>query len=128
MAKSLMVRSFRWLEYAIAILMVALLAWALIQALGSITPRIYDYSSEEDLVEPLKGGYETGQITYAEMQEMLEIYREAQLRFRLERWRIRLLYALSIGASTAVTALLFRKYRLMRFRERLGDYFFPDKA
>ncbi|MBA7634256.1 hypothetical protein ES703_41839 [subsurface metagenome] len=119
-----MVRSFRWLEYAIAILIATLLAWALIQALDSITPRIYDYSSEKDLVDALKEGYESGQITYAEMQEMLEIYREAQLRFRLERWRIRLLYALSI----CVSALLFRKYRLLRFRERPKDYFSADKA
>ena len=128
MAKFLMVRSFRGLEYGITILIAALLAWALIQALDSITPRIYDYSLEEDFVEPLKEGYETGQIIYAEMQEMLEIYRDAQVRFRLERWRIRLLYALSIGVSAAVTVLLFRKYRLLRFRERLKDYFFPDKA
>ena len=128
MAKFLMVRSFRGLEYGITILIAALLAWALIQALDSITPRIYDYSLEEDFVEPLKEGYETGQITYVEMQEMLEIYRDAQVRFRLERWRIRLLYALSIGVSTAVAVLLFRKYRLMRFRERLKDYFSADKA
>ncbi len=128
MAKFLMVRSFRGLEYGITILIAALLAWALIQALDSITPRIYDYSLEEDFVEPLKEGYETGQITYPEMQEMLEIYRDAQVRFRLERWRIRLLYALSIGVSAAVTVLLFRKYRLMRFRERLKDYFFADKT
>jgi hypothetical protein len=128
MAKFLMVRSFRGLEYGITILIAALLAWALIQALDSITPRIYDYSLEEDFVEPLKEGYETGQIIYAEMQEMLEIYRDAQVRFRLERWRIRLLYALSIGVSAAVTVLLFRKYRLLRFRERLKDYFFADKT
>ena len=89
---------------------------------------MYDYSLEEDFVDPLKEGYETGQITYVEMQEMLEIYRADQVRFRLERWRIRLLYALSIGVSAAVTALLFRKYRLMRFRERLKDYFFTEKA
>ena len=123
-----MVCSFRGLEYGITILIAALLAWALIQALDSITPRIYDYSLEEDFVEPLKEGYEAGQITYVEMQEMLEIYRDAQVRFRLERWRIRLLYALSIGVSTAVAVLLFRKYRLMRFRERLKDYFFADKT
>jgi len=124
MAKFLMVRSFRGLEYGITILIAALLAWALIQALDSITPRIYDYSLEEDFVEPLKEGYETGQIAYAELQEKLEIYREAQVRFRLDRWRIRFLYALSI----CVSALLFRKYRLMRFRERPKDHFTADKA
>jgi len=124
MAKSLMVRSFRWLEYGIAILIATLLAWALIQALDSITPRIYDYSSEKDLINDIREGYKTGQIAYAEMQETLEIYREAQLRFRLERWRIRLIYALSI----CVAALLFRKYRLLRFRERLKDHSSADKA
>ena len=128
MAKSLMVRSFRWLEYGIAVLVGASFAFAFGGGLNILRPSIYDYSLEEDFVEPLKEGYETGQITYAEMQEMLEIYRDAQVRFRLERWRIRLLYALSIGVSAAVTVLLFRKYRLLRFRERLKDYFFPDKA
>ena len=123
-----MIRSFKWLEYTIAVLIGASLPWTLTQALDSITPRIYDYSSEEDFVEPLREGYKTGQITYAEMWEMLEIYRDAQLRFKLERWRMRLLYVLSIGVSAAVTVLLFRKYRLLRFRERLKDYFSADKA
>ena len=128
MAKFLMVCSFRWLEYAIAVLIGASFAFAFGQGLNILRPSIYDYSLEEDFVEPLKEGYETGQITYVEMQEMLEIYRDDQVRFRLERWRIRLLYALSIGVSAAVTVLLFRKYRLMRFRERLKDYFSADKA
>lgn len=122
-----MVRSFRWLEYGIAVLIAAFIAWDLMQPLDSITPRIYDYSLEKDFIEPLREGYESGQITYAEMQEMLEIYRDDQLRFRLERWRIRLLYALSIGIPTAVMVLLFRKYRLLQFRERLKDYFSADK-
>jgi hypothetical protein len=128
MAKSLMVCSFRGLEYAIAILIGASFAYAFGEGLNILRPSMYDYSLEEDFVDPLKEGYETGQITYVEMQEMLEIYRDDQVRFRLERWRIRLLYALSIGVSAAVTALLFRKYRLMRFRERLKDYFFADKT
>ena len=123
-----MVRSFKWLEYTTAVLIAALLPWTLARGLDSIIPRIYDYSSEEDLVELFREGYKTGQITYAEMWEMLEIYRDAQLRFKLERWRMRLLYALSIGVSAAVTVLLFRKYRLLRFRERLKDYFSADKA
>lgn len=124
MAKSLMVRSFRGLEYAIAILMAALLAWALIQGLDSITPRIYDYSSEKDLINDIRDGYKSGQIAYAEMQETLEIYREAQVRFRLERWRIPLIYALSI----CVAALLFRQYRLLRFRGCPKEHSSADKA
>jgi len=128
MVKFLMVCSFRCLEYGIAVLVGASFAFAFGGGLNILRPSIYDYSLEEDFVDPLKEGYETGQITYPESQEILQIYRDDQVRFRLERWRIRLLYALSIGASAAVTALLFRKYRLMRFRERLKDYFFPDKA
>ncbi len=123
-----MVCSFRVLEYGIAVLIGASFAYAFGEGLNILRPSIYDYSLEEDFVEPLKEGYETGQITYAESQEILQIYRDDQVRFRLERWRIRLLYALSIGVSAAVTALLFRQYRLLRFRERLGDYFFADKA
>lgn len=128
MVKFLMVCSFRCLEYAIAILVGASFAFAFGQGLNILRPSMYDYSLEEDFVEPLKEGYETGHITYVEMQEILEIYRDGEVRFRLERWRIRLLYALSIGASAAVTVLLFRQYRLMRFRERLKDYFFTDKV
>ena len=128
MAKSLMVCSFRWLEYGIAILMAASFAFTFGQGLNILRPSIYDYSLEEDLVDALKEGYESGQITYVESQEMLQIYRDSQVRFRLEKWRIRFLYALSIGVSAAVTALLFRQYRLLRFRERLKDYFSADKV
>jgi hypothetical protein len=118
MAKSLMIRSFRWLEYTIAVLIAALLAWVLIWALDSIVPRIYDDSSESYFVDVLKDAYDSGEITHAESQEILQIHRNSQLRFKLEKWRIRLLFVLSIAISTTVTVLLFKKYRLLRFRER----------
>jgi len=115
-----MIRNFRWLEYTIAVLIAALLAWVLIWALDSIVPRIYDYSSESYFVDVLKDAYDSGEITHAESREILEIHRNSQLRFKLEKWRIRLLFVLSIGISTAVVVLLFKKYRLLRFRERLS--------
>ena len=127
MVKFLMLRAFSCLEYGIAFLFVASLALALTRGLDTLIPRIYDYSSEEDLVEALREGYESGQITYLESQEMLQIYRDDQAGFRLERWRIRLLYAVSICISAVIMVLLFKKYRSLRFRERLGDYFFPPK-
>jgi len=120
MSRFLMIRSFRWLEYAIAVLIAALLAWVLIWALDNIIPRIYDDLSEGYFVDILKEAYDSGEITYAESQEILEIHRNSQLRFKLERWRIRLLFVLSIGISVTVTVLLFKKYRLLRFRERLS--------
>ena len=128
MVKSLIVGVFGCLEYAIAFLFIASLAFMLTQGLDSLVPGVYDYSEEDELIEALREGYETGQITYLESREMLQIYRDDQAGFRLERWRIRLLYAVSICISVAVIVLLFKKYRLLRFRERLRDYFFPPKT
>lgn len=125
MVKFLMLRAFSCLEYGIAVLFTASLAIALARGLDSLIPRIYDYSAEEDLVEALREGYESGQITYLESQEMLQIYRDDQPGFRLERWRIRLLYAVSICISAGFMVLLFKKYRSLRFRERFRSYFFP---
>lgn len=127
MVKSLFVRSFSCLEYGIAVFLAASLVLALTRGLDTLIPRIYDYSSEQDLVDALREGYESGQITYLESREMLQIYRDDQAGFRLEKWRIRLLYAVSICILVAVIVLLFKKYRLLRFRERFGDYFFPAK-
>jgi ABC-type nickel/cobalt efflux system permease component RcnA len=115
-----MVRDFKWLEYAIAVLIAALLAWALTQGLDSIIPRIYDDSSESYFVNVLKDAYDSGEITHAESREILQVHRNSQLRFKLEKWRIRFLFVLSIGISAIVTVLLFKKYRLLRFRERLS--------
>ncbi len=128
MVKSLFVRAFSYLEYGIVFLFVASLALVLIRGLDTLVPRAYDYSSEQDLVDALREGYGSGQITYLESQELLQIYRENQAGFRLERWRIRLLYAVSICISAGFIVLLFKKYRLLRFRERFGDYFFPTKT
>ena len=128
MAKSLMVRSFRWLEYTIAVVIVASFALILAFALDRFCPKIYDYSAERDLVKDLRKGYQSGEITYAESREMLEIYRNDQFTYTLERWRIHLLFVVSLGISAAVMVLLFKKYRLLRFRERFSNYFFPDKA
>lgn len=126
MVKSLFVRAFSCLEYGIAIFFAASLALALTRGLDRLIPSIYDYSEEQDLVEALRQGYESGQITYLESQQMLQIYRDAQARFRLEIWRIRLLYAVSICISAGFMVLLFKRYRSLRFRERLRGYFFPD--
>jgi len=125
MVKSLPVRAFSCLEYGIAFLFAASLTFMLTQGLGSLVPQIYDYSSEQDLVGALREGYGTGEITYLESREMLQIYRDSRAEFRLERWRIRLLYTVSICTSAIVTVLLFKKYRSLRFRERLRDHFFP---
>jgi hypothetical protein len=113
------------LEYGIAVLFTASLVLTLALGLDTLIPSIYDYSSEQDLVDALREGYQTRQITYLESREMLQIYRDAQPEFRLECWRIRLLYAVSICISAAVSVFLFKKYRSLRFRERLRDYFFP---
>jgi len=126
MGKSLIVHGFKWLEYAIGVFLGASLAFAIAQGLNIISPGIYDYSSEQDLARALKKAYDSGEITHAESRQILRIHRNSQVRFKLEIWRIRLLYVVSICISAVVTVLLFKKYRLLRFRERFGDYFFPD--
>lgn len=123
MVKSLPVRVFICIEYGIVFLFAASLTLALTQGLGNLVPQIYDYSAEQDMVGALREGYGAGEITYLESKEILQIYRDNQPEFRLERWRIRLLYTVSICISVIVTVLLFKKYRSLRFRERLQDYF-----
>jgi len=126
MVKSLIVGVFGCLEYAIAFLFIASLAIMLTQGLDSLVPGVYDYSEEDDLIEAVREGYESGQITSMEGRGILQIYRDEQT--RLERRRTRILHAVSICISAVVVVLLFRGYRLLRFRERLRDYFFPDKT
>ncbi len=125
MVKSLMVGVFGCLEYGIAFLFIASLAFTLAQGLDSLVPGVYDYSAEDDLIEAVREGYESGQITSQESREILQIYRDHQT--GLERRRIYLIYAVSICISAVIIVLLFRKYRSLRFRERFRDYFFPPK-
>jgi hypothetical protein len=127
MVKSLIVGVFGCIEYTIVFLFIASLAFMLTQRLDSLVPQIYDYSTEQDLLEALREGYESKQITSQQGREILQIYRDTQLRFKLENWRLYLLYAVSICISAPVMVLLFKKYRLLRFRERLRHYFFPTK-
>jgi hypothetical protein len=128
MVKSLIVGVFGCIEYTIVFLFIASLAFMLTQRLDNLVPQIYDYSTEQDLLEALREGYESKQITSQQGQEILQIYRDAQPGFRLDKWRMRLLYAVSICISAVVMVLLFKSYRLLRFRERLKAYFFPPNS
>lgn len=128
MVKSLTLRVFSCIEYGIAVFLAASLVLTLARGLDTLIPRMYDYSTEQDLVNALREGYEAGEITYLESREILQIYRDDQPRFKLECWRIRLLYAVSICISAIIMVLLFKKYRSLRFRERFRDYFFPAKT
>jgi hypothetical protein len=127
LVKPLVTRGFTCLEYAIAVSLTASLAFVLGQALNAIGPKIYDYSAEQDFVGTLRQASEAGEMTYPEIQEMLQIYRDDQLRYRLETWRIRLTFAVSFAICAVVIALLFRRYRLLRFRERFKNCFLTDK-
>lgn len=128
LVKPFVTRGFTCLEYAIAVSLTASFAFVLGQGLNAISPKIYDYSAEQDFVETLMRDSEAGEITYPETQEELQIYRDDQLRYRLETWRIRLTFAVSFVICAVVVALLFRKYRLLRFRERFKNCFFPAKS
>lgn len=127
-ARSLTLCGFSWFEYSIAVVIVASFALILAFGLDRICPEIYDYSAEADLVNELRRASNSGEITYTESREMLEIYRNDHFTYTLEKWRIWLLFVVSIIISVAAMVLLFRNYRLLRFRECLSNYFFPDKA
>jgi hypothetical protein len=126
MVKSLMVGVFGCLEYAIAFLFIASLAFTLTQGLDILIPEVYDYSAEDELIKAVREGYESKQITSQQSREILQIYRDDQT--RLQRLRTCILYAVSICISAVVMVLLFKSYRLLRFRERFRDYFFPAKT
>jgi hypothetical protein len=123
MFKSIMVGVFGCLEYAVAFLFIASLAFAFEQGLDKLVPWTYDYSAEENLAAELRQGYKSKQVTYRQAEEIFLAYQDEQA--GLQRLRTCILYAVSICISAAVSVLLFKKYRLLRFRERFRDYFFP---
>lgn len=125
MVKSLMVGVFSCLEYAVSFLLIASLAFAIVQGLDKLVPWTYDYAARENLVKELKQGYESKQVTRRQADEILLAYQDEQAGF--QRLRSYILYAVSICISTGIAVLLFKKYRSLRFRERFRDRFFPTK-
>jgi hypothetical protein len=123
MVKVFMVSVFTCIEYAIIFLFIASLAFTLAQGLDVLVPGAYDYSAEQEILEGVSEGYESKQITAQQGGEILQIYRDEQARG--QRLRTYILYAVSICISAVAMMLLFKKYRSLRFRERLRDYFFP---
>ncbi|UCC21720.1 MAG: hypothetical protein JSW23_07870 [Planctomycetota bacterium] len=126
LVKSLVTRGFTWLEHVMAVCLAASCAFFLGQGLNAISPKIYDYSTELDFVMAVQEATAAGEVTYAEAQEMLQDYRNDRLSYRLETWRMRLTYVVSFVICAVVAVLLFKKYRLFRFRERLQSYFLTD--
>ncbi len=126
MVKSLIIGVFGCIEYAVAFLFIASLAFTLTQGLDILIPEVYGYSTEDELTKAVKDGFESKQITSQQAGEIWRIYRDDQA--RLQRFRIRILYAVSLCISVVVLVLLFKKYRSLRFRERFRDYFFPAQT
>jgi hypothetical protein len=125
MARFLVISAFTCLEYAIIFLFIVSIAFILAQGLDVLVPGVNDYSAEQEILEAVSEGYKSKQITSQQGGEILQIYRDDQARG--QRLRTYILYAVSICISAIVLMLLFKKYRLLRFRERLRDYFFPAK-
>jgi hypothetical protein len=125
MVKFLMLSAFRCFEYAIAFLFIASLAFAFAQGLDKLVPWTYDYAAQDNLINDLRQGCESKQITYRQANEMLLAYQDEQAGH--QRLRSYILYAVSVCISAIITALLFKKYRSLRFRERFRDYLFPAK-
>jgi hypothetical protein len=126
MVKFLSLGVFRCLEYAIAFLFIASLAFTLIRGLDILIPEVYDYSTEDELTKAVREGFESKQITSQQGGEILQTYRDEQA--GLQRLCSYIIYAVSVCISAGFTVLLFKKYRSLRFRERFRDYFFPAKS
>lgn len=123
MARFLVISAFTCLEYAIVFLFIASTAFMLAQSLDVFVLSAYDYTADQEILEAVSEGYKSKQITGQQGAEILQIYRED--RDGGQRLRKYILYAVSICISAAFMILLFKKYRLLRFRERIRDYFFP---
>jgi hypothetical protein len=126
MVKFLVVGVFTCIEYAIAFLFIASLAFVIEQGLDKFVPWVYDYEAQDNLAKELRDGYKSKQVTYRQAEEMFLAYKDEQT--ELQRLRTCILYAVSICISAAVMVLLFKKYRSLRFRERFRDYLFPPKT
>jgi hypothetical protein len=126
MVKFFIVGVFTCIEYAIIFLFIAYIAFILAQCLDVIVPGAYDDSAEKEIREAVSEGFESKQITAQEGGEILHIYRDEQAKG--QRLRTYILYVVSICFSAAGSMLLFKKYRSLRFRERIRDYFFPGKS
>jgi predicted PurR-regulated permease PerM len=123
MAKLLVIGIFTCLEYAVVLLFIAVLVFTLAQQLDNLIP--YDYSAERELLDAVRDGLESKQITSQQGVEILQTYRDDQA--RLERRRTRIFYVVLTCISTGFMMLLFKEYRSLRLRERFRDYFFPPK-
>lgn len=126
MVKSLSLGAFRFLEYAAAFLFIASLAFALEQGLDKIVPWQYDYAAQDDLIKDLRQAYASKEVTRRQADEMLLAYKDQQ--DGRQRLRTHILYAVSVCVSAGLAALLFKKYRSLRFRERFSTHFFPPKV
>jgi hypothetical protein len=125
MVKFFIVGVFTFLEYAIAFLFIASLSFAFEQGLDKIVPWTYDYAAQDNFIEELRQGCDSKQITVRQADQMLLAYQDEKA--GLQRLRTYILYAVSICISAAFMMLLFKKYRSLRFRERIRDYFSPAK-
>ena len=123
MAGLLVVGIFACLEYIVACLFIASIAFPLAQGLDFLAPGAINYSAEQELLEAISEGQKSGQIAARDVGQILQIYRDDQA--RCQKLRMYSLYAVSICISAGFTVFLFRKYRSMRYRERLRNYFFP---
>ncbi|MDD5064184.1 MAG: hypothetical protein PHQ35_05425 [Phycisphaerae bacterium] len=126
MVKSLSLGAFRCFEYAAAFLFVVSLAFAFEQGLDKVVPWKYDYAAQGNLAAELRQAAKSEQVTRRQAEEMFLAYKDQQAGH--QRLRTRILYAVSVCISGIVTALLFKKYRSLRFRECFRDHFFPPKV
>lgn len=125
MVKFLTLSAFRCFEYVIVLLFIISLTFVFEMGLDKIVPWTYDYESQDTFIKELKQARASKQITPRQAEEIFLAYEDEQIEFQKRRTYI--LYAVSACISAGLAALLFKKYRSLRFRERFGDYFFPPK-
>ena len=88
MVRSFVTGIFACLEYSIVCLFVAALSFLLVQTLESYTQSTYYYSAEQEILEAVQQGYESGQITSQQSAEILKIYRDEQAKRKIIRTSI----------------------------------------
>lgn len=125
MVKLLTLGAFRCFEYVIVLLFIISLTFAFEQGLDKYVPWTYDYAAMDAFAKELLQACDDKQITRRQADEMFLAYGDEQVEF--EKRRTYVLYAVSACISAGFAVLLFKKYRLLRFRERFGDCLFPSK-
>lgn len=112
---------FGYVEGAVAVLLGIVIAVALTRGLAVFfDPHIYDYEEEQRFLEWLK--QDDPNMAAWELREARESYQDDHFwRYAADRLLAYVWFGVGIAVSATATVQLFKKYRSLRFRERLAN-------